>query len=177
MYLRNYSYFGKFSSGGKLEMVCLSHWVDMFQIIFLEIWMLRLNSLCYLNYSWILLPKINAKSLKSSIIDGFHDSSTWSSTILSTSLLIPVAGALRRCVVACFQQWPLLERPPAEEGRATFLSIENSRRFQSDDAAKAGSARIRSKHPRRSLSVKAFMRLRLKIIRMNEMEQRDYRNS
>ena len=59
-------------------------------------------------------------------------------------MLIPVAGALRRCVVACFQQGPLPERPPIEEIHATFLSIENSRRFQSDDAAKAGSARISS---------------------------------
>ena len=37
LYLRNSSYSGEFSSVGKLEMVCLSHWVDMFQIIFLEI--------------------------------------------------------------------------------------------------------------------------------------------
>ena len=37
LYPRNSSYSGEFSSGGKMEMVCLSHWVDMFQIIFLEI--------------------------------------------------------------------------------------------------------------------------------------------
>jgi hypothetical protein len=75
-------------------------------------------------------------------------------------MLILVAGALRRCVIACFQQWLLPERPPMEEIRATFLPAENSRRFQSDDAAKAVSARIRSMHPRRSLSVKAFIYVR-----------------
>jgi hypothetical protein len=37
LHLRNSSCSGDFSSGGKLEMVCLSHWVDMFQIIVLEI--------------------------------------------------------------------------------------------------------------------------------------------
>jgi hypothetical protein len=67
---------------GKPEMVCLSQWVDMFQIIFPEISMSRLSFLYYLNYSLIPLPNNHAKSLKSSIIDGFYDSSTWSSTIL-----------------------------------------------------------------------------------------------
>ena len=48
-----------------------------------------------LNYSLIPLPKIRAKSLKPSISDGFYDLSTWSPTILSTSMLIHFAGALR----------------------------------------------------------------------------------
>jgi hypothetical protein len=91
-------------------------------------------------------------------------------------MLIPVAGALGWCVVACFQQCLLRERPPIEEIHATFLPVENSRSFQSDDAAKAGSASIRSMHLRRPIPVRAFMLLRLKIVRMNEMEQRNYRN-
>jgi hypothetical protein len=80
-------------------------------------------------------------------------------------LLIPVTRTLRRCVIACFQQWTLSEWPPVEVSRTTFLRIENSRRFQSNDLAKAGSARISGKHLRRSLSVKAFTRLPLKMIK------------
>jgi hypothetical protein len=49
--LRNSSYSGEFTWIGKPEMVCLSHWVDMFQIIFFEISVSRLNFLYYLNYS------------------------------------------------------------------------------------------------------------------------------
>ena len=79
-------------------------------------------------------------------------------------MFIPVAGALRRCVIACCQQWHLPERPPAEEIHATFLPVKNSRRFQSDDAAKVGSASIRSIHLRRSLSVKAFVQLLLECL-------------
>jgi len=51
LYLRNSSYSGKFMWVGKPEMVCLSHWVDMFQIIFPEISISRLGFLYYLNYS------------------------------------------------------------------------------------------------------------------------------
>jgi hypothetical protein len=130
--------------------------VDICKIIFLEISISRLNSLYYLNYSLIPLPTFHAKSLKPLIIRGFYDLSTWSSTILSTSMFIPAACALRWCVLACFQQWPLPERPPAEEIHTTFLSVENSRRFQSDDAATAGAARIHSMRPRKALSVRAF---------------------
>ena len=129
LYLRNFTYYGEFTWIGKLEMVCLSQRVDMCQIIFLEISRWRLNYLYYLNYSSIPLPTFHAKSLKPSIIGGFYDLSTWSSTILSTSMFIPVAGALRRCVIACCQQWHLPERPPAEEIHATFLPVKNSRRF------------------------------------------------
>jgi hypothetical protein len=79
-------------------------------------------------------------------------------------MLIPVAGALGWCVIACFQQCLLRERPPIEEIHATFLPVENSRSFQSDDAAKAGSASIRSMHLRRPLSVEAFVHLRLECL-------------
>ena len=79
-------------------------------------------------------------------------------------MLIPVAGALGWCVVACFQQCLLRERPPIEEIHATFLPVENSRSFQSDDAAKAGSASIRSTHLRKLLSVEAFVHLRLECL-------------
>jgi hypothetical protein len=76
LYLRNSSYSRKFMWIGKPEMVCLSHWVDMFQIIFPEISASMLGVLYYLNYSRIPLPNNHAKSSKSSIIDGFYDSST-----------------------------------------------------------------------------------------------------
>jgi hypothetical protein len=79
-------------------------------------------------------------------------------------MFIPVAGALGWRVIACCQQWHLPERPPIEEIHATFLPVENSRRFQSDDAAKADSASIRSMHLRRSLSVKAFVHLQLECL-------------
>jgi len=51
LYLRNSIYYGELIWIGKPEMVCLSHLVDMFQIIFLEISMSRLTFLYYLNYS------------------------------------------------------------------------------------------------------------------------------
>jgi hypothetical protein len=66
-------------------------------------------------------------------------------------MFIPVAGALRRCVIACCQQWHLPERPPIGEIHATFLPVKNSRRFQSDDAATAGSASNHSMRPPKSL--------------------------
>ncbi len=83
-------------------------------------------------------------------------------------MFISDADALRKRVVACFQQWPLLERPPIEEIHAIYLAAENSRHFQRGVAVKAGSARLRSMHPRRSLLVVAFVRLRLEILRRNE---------
>jgi hypothetical protein len=83
-------------------------------------------------------------------------------------MFIPHPDHLRRCVVACFQQCPLWERPPVEEIHTVFLLAENSRHFQRGVAAKAGSARFRSMQLRRSLLVMAFLRLRLKIARMNE---------
>ena len=45
-------------------------------------------------------------------------------------MFISDADALRKRVVACFQQWPLLERPPIEEIHAIYLAAENSRHFQ-----------------------------------------------